>query len=257
MSRYQAFLDTLIGEIKDPFIRKAIRAEYVSHLDEYYEELLAQGEAPEDAEAAAIAIMGDPITIGRDLNDVHQPLISWFYLSSKILLVVSVLGFFFLFGPTLWQRATTFQFSKNSITDDLTGLNLDYYQSINQEVVIGNTLYTFQDFAYTKDGYAIISIKQDSPNDRAPFGGNLFAYNFETTINGRIFETNATNFTVVSGIPKEGLSYLFGNNPTYSSSWNSHVLLVYRDLPEEPKDIIIKIQTLDGTMRQIQIIKEG
>ncbi|CAM3598251.1 permease prefix domain 1-containing protein [Erysipelothrix anatis] len=257
MRRYQTFLDALIGEIKDPFIKKTIRAEYTAHLDEHYEELLAQGIPAKDAEAAAIASMGDPYTIGRDLNEVHKPLFNWIYLVSKVILVVSILGFLVLFGPTMWQRVTTFQFSKNSITDDLRGLNLVYYQSIDQEVVIGNTVYTFQDFAYTKDGYTIISIKQDSLNDRDPFGGNLFAYNFETTINGSIFDTNATNFNIVSGIPDEGLFYVFGNNPTYSSSWKSHVLLVYRYLPEEPKDITIKVQTLDGTMRQIQIIKEG
>lgn len=252
MNRYHTFLDKLMKEIKYPFVRRKIRNEYTAHLDDSYEAFLAQGMNPKTAESYAMAAMGNPQEIGQMLNNVHHPIFSWLYLASKLSLIVTVMSFLLLFGPSLWQRISTFQ-GYSSITDELQALEPLYYQQLDQQVIVGNTEFSFQDFAYTEDGMVLISVRHKSLNSRSPFLGNLFTYDFETIIDGNPIVLTGSNFTIISGIPDEGLYYVFGNSPTYTKTWSSHVVLVYKGIEEVPQEVAINFKTLDGSMRQIQV----
>ncbi len=253
MNRYHIFLDELMKEIKYPFVRRKIRNEYTAHLDDAYEAFLAQGMNPKTAESYAMAAMGNPQEIGQMLNNVHHPIFSWLYLACKFFLIVTVLSFLLLFGPSLWQRISTLDGYSASITDELQALEPLYYQQLDQHIVVGNTEFLFQDFVYTENGMVLISVKHQSLNSRSPFLGNLFAYDFETMIDGKPIALTGSNFTIISGIPEGGLDYVFANNPTYTKTWSSHLLLVYRGIEEVPQEVAIHIQTLDGSVRQIQI----
>lgn len=54
-----------------------VRAELSGHLEEQKEELLAQGLDDAAAEAEAVRRMGDPISVGHELDRVHRPKPQW------------------------------------------------------------------------------------------------------------------------------------------------------------------------------------
>lgn len=60
--------------------RAAISAELAAHLEDRADALRERDPAltPEEAQARAVAAMGDPEAIGRALNQSHSPLLGWF-----------------------------------------------------------------------------------------------------------------------------------------------------------------------------------
>ncbi|WZU00804.1 hypothetical protein MGH68_14975 [Erysipelothrix sp. D19-032] len=82
-------------------------------------------------------------------------------------------------------------------------LNRYTTKELDQDIVVGNTEFLLQDFMYTEKGMVLISVKHQSLSSRSPFLGNLFAYDFETMIDGKPIALTGSNFTIISGIPKE------------------------------------------------------
>ena len=69
----EAFLDTVCAQVRWPYCRSKIRRELAAHLEDRICYLTAQrGYAYEDAEEEAVRNMGDPVEIGRALNDQHK-----------------------------------------------------------------------------------------------------------------------------------------------------------------------------------------
>ncbi len=60
--------------------RAAISAELAAHLEDRVDALRERDPAltPEEAQARAVAAMGDPEAIGRALDQSHNPLLGWF-----------------------------------------------------------------------------------------------------------------------------------------------------------------------------------
>ena len=58
----------------------AITAELTAHLEDHRDALLEARPdlTPEEAEEAAVLAMGDPVELGRALNESHSPLLGWF-----------------------------------------------------------------------------------------------------------------------------------------------------------------------------------
>ena len=58
--------------------RAAITAELTAHLEDHMDALVARGFPPETAARQAVAAMGDPEEIGKELDKSHSPLLGWF-----------------------------------------------------------------------------------------------------------------------------------------------------------------------------------
>ena len=58
--------------------RAAITAELTAHLEDHMDALVARGFPPETAARQAVAAMGDPEEIGRELDKSHSFLLGWF-----------------------------------------------------------------------------------------------------------------------------------------------------------------------------------
>lgn len=71
--------------------REAVRRELEDHLQDRQERYTAKGLSPEEAEAAALADMGDPADIAEELGKLHRPFWGYLWTLSKLLL-----GFAFL-----------------------------------------------------------------------------------------------------------------------------------------------------------------
>ena len=63
--------------------REAIRQEINGHIEDHMEALRALGYDEWEAEERTIAAMGDPEELGKELNQVHSPLLGWLWLLSR------------------------------------------------------------------------------------------------------------------------------------------------------------------------------
>lgn len=64
----------------------AVKAELSTHLEEQKEELLAQGLDAQAAEAEAVQRMGDPVSVGHELDRIHRPKPQWLPLALAVVL---------------------------------------------------------------------------------------------------------------------------------------------------------------------------
>lgn len=68
-----------VAEIRFKPDREAVFAELKAHLEDHYEDLLAQGLAPEAARQLAMEAMGDPEEISPQLGQIHKPWLGYIY----------------------------------------------------------------------------------------------------------------------------------------------------------------------------------
>ena len=91
MNREQWF-DVMCRQVGFRPDRAAIREELKAHMDDRRDALVASGLAVPEAERAAVAAMGDPEEVGRQLNAIHQPLLGWAWKVSGWLLFLVLIA---------------------------------------------------------------------------------------------------------------------------------------------------------------------
>ena len=84
----EEYLKIVRKQIAYVFERDSIGQELSQHLDDSIEDLIENGYGRYEAERIAIEQMGDPIEIGKMLNQEHHPVLAYLYLVSKILLAI-------------------------------------------------------------------------------------------------------------------------------------------------------------------------
>ena len=82
--------DRVMAQIRFRPDHGAIRRELLAHLDDRRDALKAAGWSEADANERAVAAMGDPEEVGRQLNAVHKPLLGWVWKISGWLAVAAV-----------------------------------------------------------------------------------------------------------------------------------------------------------------------
>lgn len=65
----------VVKEIRFHYDRKAVAEELYVHLADSRDYMMEEGLSEAEAERAAIAAMGDPVALGKELNQVHSPLL--------------------------------------------------------------------------------------------------------------------------------------------------------------------------------------
>ena len=92
--------------IRFRYDRAAVEEELYLHLEESRDDRMeAEGMSQEAAEAEAIAAMGDPVALGKELDQVHGPLLGWTWRLSRWLVIwlAIPLGFLLMVNMTLEQ----------------------------------------------------------------------------------------------------------------------------------------------------------
>jgi cell division protein FtsW (lipid II flippase) len=85
---FDSFVNTVCSQVRAKQLHRDIRYELTAHLEEHMEDNLAKGMSLEDACLHAVASMGEPEGIGRDLDKTHRPRTDW----GLLLLVVLLSG---------------------------------------------------------------------------------------------------------------------------------------------------------------------
>lgn len=89
----QQFLDEVCAEIKAKKTHPEIRQELASHLEDLISERVAKGVPREEATAWAIAQMGSPQSIGKELHQIHKPRVPWgLFGVIALLTIISLIG---------------------------------------------------------------------------------------------------------------------------------------------------------------------
>ncbi len=99
---FAEYCRAVTGHIRFKPDRQGVEEELMAHLEDRREALTAKGVPEGEAEAEAVAAMGDPEEVGRALDKCHSPLLGWTQLCLKWLLVIAGIGGVFLFAMTLW-----------------------------------------------------------------------------------------------------------------------------------------------------------
>ena len=87
----QEFLESIRKQIHFVFDRDSIELEYIQHIEDSVLDLMEDGYSKEEAENIAIERMGDPIEIGKQLNEEHKPLLGWAWFISKVIVILLIL----------------------------------------------------------------------------------------------------------------------------------------------------------------------
>lgn len=90
-NRLEEFLDCICDQIRWKQSHEILRIEIENHIIDQKEAFLREGLLEDDALEKAIEEMGDPITIGTELDRTHRPKIEWKTLGLSLLMVT--LGF--------------------------------------------------------------------------------------------------------------------------------------------------------------------
>ncbi len=104
--KVKVYIDTICSHVKFKEAHNEIRDEIFTHLIDAVEEHIKEGHSREDSIDMAIEQMGDPLDLGRKLNEVHKPKPEWSIL--VLTLVFSLIGVLFIYS-----------ISKNNISDKM------------------------------------------------------------------------------------------------------------------------------------------
>ena len=81
-----AYLEAVQGQIRWKRARPLLVRELERHLEDQRDDFLKEGKAPDEAERLAVEDMGDPVTVGTELDRVHRPRPQWGLLGLTIAL---------------------------------------------------------------------------------------------------------------------------------------------------------------------------
>lgn len=95
LERYK-WLNAATAKIRFGPDRKAVRQELNAHLEDAIERRSACGQSEDEAEAAALAAMGDPNEIAEELGRLHRPWWGYLWRASQIVLAGAAAGYVLL-----------------------------------------------------------------------------------------------------------------------------------------------------------------
>ena len=97
-SDFEIYIKDVLKQISFVPEHKNIRRELVSHFSDLQDEYLAQGVFETEISTRVIEDMGDPILLGKELHQIHHPLIGWLWYFSRVAVVVLAGYSLFLVG---------------------------------------------------------------------------------------------------------------------------------------------------------------
>lgn len=97
-NEFDDYVKNVLNQIAFVFAHKNIKRELMSHLNDLYDEYVEQGFESSERIRRVLEDMGDPVIIGKELNQIHHPLIGWLWYLSHIAVIVLAVYSLFLVG---------------------------------------------------------------------------------------------------------------------------------------------------------------
>ncbi|EAG9427701.1 FtsW/RodA/SpoVE family cell cycle protein [Listeria monocytogenes] len=83
---FEEYLGKVIAKVKSKQAHSMIKKELSNHLEELSDSFQKRGLSLEDADKKAMQEMGDPSTVGKNMNQLHKPRMDWLLIALFILL---------------------------------------------------------------------------------------------------------------------------------------------------------------------------
>ncbi|MBC2266400.1 FtsW/RodA/SpoVE family cell cycle protein [Listeria sp. FSL L7-0083] len=83
---FEEYLGKVIAKVKSKQAHSMIKKELSNHLEELSHSFQKRGLSLEDADKKAMQEMGDPSTVGRNMNQLHKPRMDWLLIALFVLL---------------------------------------------------------------------------------------------------------------------------------------------------------------------------
>ena len=106
---FSQFCDQVVRRVRWFPARGAIAAELRAHLEDHAAALMERGIPEEEAAEQAVAAMGDPEELGRQLNRAHPPLLCFSVLVTNIILALLFIAFSFALISQVWNAVTYYR----------------------------------------------------------------------------------------------------------------------------------------------------
>jgi cell division protein FtsW (lipid II flippase) len=125
------FLQRVQDQIKSKEAKCFVQQELQVHILERKKEFIAQGNTEEEAETLALNQMGNPISLGKEMQKIHKPKVDWLLvvLFSAVLLIGTVPYYFLSFDISSVQTAffhSQMKWSLLSVTVVIAFMFFDY-----------------------------------------------------------------------------------------------------------------------------------
>ena len=151
---FENYITAVTSHVKFRFDRYAIGQELREHMEDLYEDLLSQDIDEEQAAQLTVDYMGDSEELGKELNEVHHPVLGyvWLWVRRIFILVFILFGLpaVFMGGcdvlTTGYDAAATF-FMDLRGDDDVV-----YTVDVNQKVKIDDMVFSVKKLQYHEDG---------------------------------------------------------------------------------------------------------
>jgi cell division protein FtsW (lipid II flippase) len=106
--KFEEFLSKVMSRVKSKEAHNKIKKELTNHLQELSQSYKKRGLSQDDADEKAIQEMGNPFTIGENLNPLHKPKMDWVLIVSFV--IFAGISFLPLVGgvPELLLSSTNF-----------------------------------------------------------------------------------------------------------------------------------------------------
>ena len=129
LPEWDEFISRVVRQVRFTPDRRGIKRELEAHLEDAAAQRMADGADARQAAAEAVAGMGDPEEIGRELNRAHNQFIGWTWLISKWAFIVVIL--------MLGLSGSLF-----IIVTDLFAPRVVSYEELDEEYNVGDPVYT-------------------------------------------------------------------------------------------------------------------
>ena len=118
-NEFDDYIKNVLNQIVFVFEHKNIKRELMSHLADLKDEYAEQGLESSELTRRVIEDMGDPVVIGKELNQIHHPIIGWLWWISRLFVVVTLVYSIFFVG----SKFMTHQLSKRFVSDQDFDIN--------------------------------------------------------------------------------------------------------------------------------------
>ena len=152
------FLNRVVKKVRFLPDRPDIREELTGHLLDSRDWLMeTEGLDEETALAQAIARMGDPDALGRELNHAHNPFLGWLWWLSQLVCVLTccTLGLLLAFSLVAGGLGTIYNLANYSTPGD----EVQQLMPVHEKLTLGPHRAEIRAVGWTKDGEIYLSYR--------------------------------------------------------------------------------------------------
>ena len=151
---FEKYIKDVTSHVRFRFDRREIAEELREHMEDLYEDLLAQGIEAEQAEELALEWMGDSEEVGKALDAEHNPVLGWIWLLCRraFILIFLFFGIPALFGGSCTALMTGYDAVDTFFTELYAEDDVVYTVDVDQKVKIDDTVFSVKNLKYHEDG---------------------------------------------------------------------------------------------------------